>query len=351
MAAATANVAYLVTCGSASSIALVQTAANDPSAGPAVVQLLPAQAALAGVSTALFASASVQTVQTNYAGSSSSSSSSSGGNAALGALVLLLIPIGAAAYYFSTKKEEEGKPMTSASPTTPAEERSNPIRSNFAPTAATRAVALASLAALAMGSVCLPGGNNPNNVGPGAFQAAGTVMALRVGDGVSPLVPGMATALFLDEINVATGAVVKTVTIPNTGSTLGKNLACTLSTGMFAAPFWAFTATPFNPNFAGVAATATSPALPAYSATYGPNAKGYTQRTGLTFNKADPAAGWGVQGPFPVGSVRIRPARACVSHVAQPFSYARSCLPLSLRSTREALCTTRSTLPIFGRSR
>ena len=314
LAAATAMVAYSITCGSASAVALAQTAANNPALGPAVVTALPAQAALAGVSASAFASASAQTVQTSYSSGSSSSDSSSSGNAGLAALVLLLIPIGAAGYYFYSKKDEDSKPMSSASvPSTPAEERNNPIRSNFAPTAATRAVALASLAALAMGSVCLPGGNNPNNVGAGKFAPAGTVLALRVGDGASALIPGVATALFVDEINVATGAVVTTIALPNTGSTLGKNLACTLATGMFAAPFWDFGATPFNPTFAGVAATSTSPALPAYSASYGAGVLGYTQRTGLTFDKTNPTTGWGVQGPFPAGSVRQRAAQAAQS--------------------------------------
>ena len=338
LVSATATVNYAVTCGSASTVALAQAAVNDPAVGASTVAALPAQAALAGVSAALFSKASAQVVQTSFsAASSGSSSSSSSGNGALGALVLLLLPVGAAAYYFYSKKEEAPKALSSAS--TPnlneQEERSNPIRSTFAPTNAVRAVALASLAALAMGSVCLPGGNNPNNVGAGAFAATGTVLGLRVGDGATALLPGMSQALFVDEISVATGAVVKTVAIPNTGTTLGKNLACTLATGMFAAPFWDFGATPFNPNFAGVAATATSPALPAYSAAYGPSAAGYTQRQGLTFNTANPAAGWGVQGPFPVGSVRAfgaQSARVSAArergHVSYPLSLARA-LPLA----------------------
>ncbi len=311
LAAATATVAYSVTCGSPSTVALAQTAVSSPALGPAVVSVLPAQAALANVPSTLFASAAVQTAQVSGA-SAAGSPSAPESNSSLGALVLLLLPVGAAAYYFYSKNTKEAakptKTLSSASPNAAATfeevERSNPVaRSQFAPTtAATRAVALAAVFAVASAGVCLPGGNNPNNVGPGAFQPSGTIIALRVGDGVSPLIPNVATALFLDEINTATGAVLKTIAVPHTGTTLGRNLACTLSTGMFAAPFWKFDETPFTPAFAGVAATSTTPAIPAYSATFGPGAAGYTQRQGLIFDAANPTTRWGVQGPIPVGS-------------------------------------------------
>jgi hypothetical protein len=310
LAAATATIAYSITCGSPSTVALAQTAASSPALGPTIVSVLPAQAQLANVPTSLFSSAAVQTAQVSNAATGSSSADAPSGSAALGALVLLLLPVGAIGYYFYSKKEEEPKKgitSSSASTTPNAEtlESANPVsRSQFAPTTAVvlRAVALAAVFSVASATVCLPGGLNNNNVGPGAFQPSGTIIALRVGDGVSPLIPNVATALFLDEINTATGAVLKTIAVPNTGSTLGKNLACTLSTGMAAAPFWNFGATPFNSNFAGVAATASSPAIPAYSPTYGPGAVGYTQRQGLIFDAASPATRWGVQGPIPVGS-------------------------------------------------
>ena len=313
LAAATATVAYSVTCGSPSTVALAQTAASSPALGPAVLAVLPAQSTLAGVPSSLFASAAVQTAQVSSAASGSSSVDSPSSNSALAALVLLLLPVGAIAYYCYSKKEEEPKKsITSMSGSTTPDTAQNMVSANpvsraqFAPTtAAARAVALAALAAVASAAVCLPGGNNPNNVGPGAFQPSGTIIALRVGDGVSPLIPNVATALFLEEINTATGVVLKTIAVPHTGSTLGRNLACTLSTGMAAVPFWDFGATPFNPNFAGVTASATSPAIPAYSASYGPGVSAYTQRKGLIFDSANPTTRWGVQGDIPIGSYPV----------------------------------------------
>ena len=56
------------------------------------------------------------------------------------------------------------------------------------------------------------------------------------------MVSGVAQPLFIDEINVATGAIVQTLPIPTSGTTLGKNLACTLSTGMFASNNWNYRA-------------------------------------------------------------------------------------------------------------
>ena len=79
---------------------------------------------------------------------------------------------------------------------------------------------------------------------PGKFSPVGTILGLRVGGsatggaGAPVMVSGVAQPLFIDEINVATGAVVQTLVMPPTGTTLGKNLACTLSTGMFASNNW-----------------------------------------------------------------------------------------------------------------
>jgi len=83
-----------------------------------------------------------------------------------------------------------------------------------------------------------------NNDVQGSFSLNGTVLGLRVGGsatggaGAPVMVSGVAQPLFIDEINVATGAIVQTRVIPPTGTTLGKNLACTLSTGMFASNNW-----------------------------------------------------------------------------------------------------------------
>jgi len=88
-----------------------------------------------------------------------------------------------------------------------------------------------------------PTGYNYNNV-PGKFSTSGTILGLRVGGtstggaGASALAVGVAQPLFIDEINVATGAIVQTLAMPTSGTTLGKNLACTLTTGMFASNNW-----------------------------------------------------------------------------------------------------------------
>ncbi len=79
---------------------------------------------------------------------------------------------------------------------------------------------------------------------PGKFSPVGTVLGLRVGGSAAGgadapvMVSGVAQPLFVDEINVATGAIVQTLVMPRSGTTLGKNLACTLSTGMFASNNW-----------------------------------------------------------------------------------------------------------------
>lgn len=81
----------------------------------------------------------------------------------------------------------------------------------------------------------------------GVFQPPGTtILGLRIGGGVNnmqpatPPMPLQAQALFIDEINIATGAIVKTIAIPSTGNILGQNLAATLSTGQFASASWNF---------------------------------------------------------------------------------------------------------------
>ena len=63
---------------------------------------------------------------------------------------------------------------------------------------------------------------------PPASSRSGSILALRVGDGVSSFVTGNTSALFFDEIDVVSGAVMRSIPVPAADN--GANLACTLST-------------------------------------------------------------------------------------------------------------------------
>ena len=83
---------------------------------------------------------------------------------------------------------------------------------------------------------CFEGARSLNVPAPSPFSADGlsTVLVLRVGNDESSLVPGSASSLFLDEINVTSRFVRSSIALPTTGATVGGNLACALSTGMYA---------------------------------------------------------------------------------------------------------------------
>ena len=86
------------------------------------------------------------------------------------------------------------------------------------------------------------------------FRAPGmSILGLRVGAGgqgqSSQLRSGIATALFIDEISTATGAVLRTIPVPSVGSLPGFNLAATLSTGMYASSGWDYKQGGFDPAY------------------------------------------------------------------------------------------------------
>ena len=88
------------------------------------------------------------------------------------------------------------------------------------------------------GSSCFIGNSNPNIPVPDIFQSSNTVLLLSVGDGTFPLVSGIAAPLFISEISGIDGTEIQKIALPTTGTILGKNLACTLATGMFANNTW-----------------------------------------------------------------------------------------------------------------
>jgi hypothetical protein len=107
------------------------------------------------------------------------------------------------------------------------------------------------------------------------------IIALRVGDGVSAFADRQAYALYFDEINPATGAIVQSVPVPTTGMYNGpsvnpSNLACTLSVGHYFSATWDQGATPFTYTFGGrsagtYSASGYSAAIPGYSASFNGN--------------------------------------------------------------------------------
>ena len=88
------------------------------------------------------------------------------------------------------------------------------------------------------GSSCNVGNRNPNIPQPDVFQSSGTLLLLIVGDGSSPLLPGVAAPLAIAEIRGSDGMEIQRIELPTTGNTLGKNLACTLATGMYSNKTW-----------------------------------------------------------------------------------------------------------------
>jgi hypothetical protein len=88
------------------------------------------------------------------------------------------------------------------------------------------------------GSSCNIGQPNPNVPVPDIFQSSGTLLLLIVGDGSAPLLPGVAAPLAIAEVQGIDGQEIQRIQLPVTGNTLGKNLACTLATGMYANKTW-----------------------------------------------------------------------------------------------------------------
>jgi len=88
------------------------------------------------------------------------------------------------------------------------------------------------------GSSCNVGNKNPNLPQPDVFQSSGTLLLLIVGDGSAPLLPGVAAPLAIAEIRGTDGVEIQRIELPTIGSTLGKNLACTLATGMYSNKTW-----------------------------------------------------------------------------------------------------------------
>jgi hypothetical protein len=85
---------------------------------------------------------------------------------------------------------------------------------------------------------CNVGPSNANAHAPAYFAETGTVLVLVVGDSQHPLVAGVAQPLTLVELDTVSGAARTTLPLPSTGNTVGANLACTLSVGMFANASW-----------------------------------------------------------------------------------------------------------------
>jgi hypothetical protein len=88
------------------------------------------------------------------------------------------------------------------------------------------------------GSSCNIGQPNPNIPVPDVFQSSGTLLLLIVGDGSAPLLPGVAAPLAIAEVQGIDGREIQRIQLPVTGKTLGKNLACTLATGIYANKTW-----------------------------------------------------------------------------------------------------------------